>query len=256
MKSAQSLVLSLPRHAVGTGFRDSVWERIHAGEGSPTIVLEAPTSTASKIRYGFLGAAAAAVFLVSLNLLTSDPTSTAVIETLASDEVERMPLSAAVLADHTLGEVSAAAQGLRRRETTRSTPDVSRNLAVIGGGLGLLHDLQLADFLLLGGQSSECMGDAMQMAQQLTREGGSPEQINELVEFLEDCPVERLTFTFNSTSRGIQRNPEIMQFMEARVPGLRGLFQNMRNPLMFPGGPTGQMVIIRLRSASQPEQKR
>jgi hypothetical protein len=77
MQAAQSLVLGLQEHRVGQGFRNEVWNRIHSGEGATEILLQEPISMATKIRYGAIGAAAAALCLVAFHLLTQDraPTS-------------------------------------------------------------------------------------------------------------------------------------------------------------------------------------
>ena len=59
---------------VSIGFRESVWERIQSGEGSPEILLAEPVGIGAKIRYGLVGASAAAAFLFGVNYLFSSNT--------------------------------------------------------------------------------------------------------------------------------------------------------------------------------------
>ncbi|MCA8957611.1 MAG: zf-HC2 domain-containing protein [Planctomycetes bacterium] len=153
MQSTQSLVLGLPEHRVGPRFRETLWARIHAGEGSPEILLQEPVGVATKVRYGLLGAAAAAVVLLGTHLVlranrAADAPSTA--DALASKDLPKteptgspgaahphattpvaagptalvadlqrlapQPLNAANLANYLIKEVSGAATRLQRRK--------------------------------------------------------------------------------------------------------------------------------------------
>ena len=69
LQAAQRMVLQLPRERVGDGFRDQLWQRIQAGEGTPEAVFHEPVPIGTKIRYALTGAAAAAVVLVGALLL-------------------------------------------------------------------------------------------------------------------------------------------------------------------------------------------
>lgn len=73
LQAAQRLVLSLPREEVGESFRDQLWQRIQAGEGTPEAVFHEPVPLAAKVRYALVGAAAAAAVLVAVTLLRNDP---------------------------------------------------------------------------------------------------------------------------------------------------------------------------------------
>src|SRR5688572_9620068 len=74
LQAAQQLILQLPREHVGSGFRDQLFERIRAGEGTPDAVFREPVPLWAKVRYAFTGAAAAAVLLAAaLWLRGSDP---------------------------------------------------------------------------------------------------------------------------------------------------------------------------------------
>lgn len=94
LQSTQSLLFDIEPPIVSPRFRDQVWDRIHAGEGSTEILLQEPISTGTKLRYGLVGAAAAALFVVGLQLITkpgvSEPTTelAAVNEPQTGDENE------------------------------------------------------------------------------------------------------------------------------------------------------------------------
>lgn len=68
LQNAQDLILRTPRESVGANFRDGLWQRIRAGEGTPEHALRSPIPWASKIRYVATGAAAAAVVIASLQV--------------------------------------------------------------------------------------------------------------------------------------------------------------------------------------------
>ncbi|MBL8728205.1 MAG: zf-HC2 domain-containing protein [Planctomycetes bacterium] len=74
LQAAQQLVLQLPRERVGEHFREQLWERIRAGEGTPEAVFHEPVPFTVKIRYAMTGAAAAAVVLLGVLALRSDAT--------------------------------------------------------------------------------------------------------------------------------------------------------------------------------------
>lgn len=74
LQAAQQLVLQLPREQVGEHFREQLWQRIRAGEGTPDAVFHEPVPFAAKIRYALTGATAAAVVLIGVLALPSDAT--------------------------------------------------------------------------------------------------------------------------------------------------------------------------------------
>lgn len=86
LQAAQDLTLSLRSIEVGSDFRDGLWERIRAGEGTPAAVFEEPVSTATKLRYTLSGAAAAAVLLLGLTYVRDLPTGGS--DDLGSRDVE------------------------------------------------------------------------------------------------------------------------------------------------------------------------
>ncbi len=63
LQAAQRLTLQLPRTRVSADFRDALWDRIKAGEGTPAAVFREPVALVTKVRYALTGAAAAAVVL-------------------------------------------------------------------------------------------------------------------------------------------------------------------------------------------------
>lgn len=72
LQAAQRLTLQLPRMRVGSDFRDGLWERIKAGEGTPAAVFREPVAMLTKARYALTGAAAAAIVLWSAMWLRGD----------------------------------------------------------------------------------------------------------------------------------------------------------------------------------------
>ena len=72
LQSAQRLTLSLRPTQVGGDFREGLWERIQAGEGTPDAVFQEPIPVATKVRYTLSGAAAAAALLIGVTLLQGE----------------------------------------------------------------------------------------------------------------------------------------------------------------------------------------
>ncbi|MBZ0150620.1 MAG: hypothetical protein K8J09_03740, partial [Planctomycetes bacterium] len=64
LQAAQRLTLQLQHPKVGDDFRDGLWARIRAGEGTPEGVFHDGVPLLTKLRYGLTGAAAAAVALL------------------------------------------------------------------------------------------------------------------------------------------------------------------------------------------------
>lgn len=69
LQRAQQLVLQLPRERVGCDFREQLFARIAAGEGTPPAVFREPVPLATKARYLLTGATAAAAVLFAASLL-------------------------------------------------------------------------------------------------------------------------------------------------------------------------------------------
>ncbi len=69
LQAAQQLTLTLHQQEVDNGFREQLWERIHAGEGTPSAVFQEDVPLWSKLRYAFTGAAAAAALLIGVSYL-------------------------------------------------------------------------------------------------------------------------------------------------------------------------------------------
>ncbi|HLQ37505.1 MAG TPA: hypothetical protein VK348_06875 [Planctomycetota bacterium] len=72
LQAAQQLVLRLRQPHVSGEFRERLFERIRAGEGTPEAVFHEPVPMATKIRYVLSGAAAAAAVLVAASLWQKD----------------------------------------------------------------------------------------------------------------------------------------------------------------------------------------
>ena len=76
LQAAQELTLNLKNAEVSCDFRDGLWQRIHAGEGTPSAVFHEQVPLWNKVRYALTGAAAAAALLIGTTFLTKeeDPT--------------------------------------------------------------------------------------------------------------------------------------------------------------------------------------
>ena len=72
LQAAQNLTLRLARMPVSDGFRERLWERISAGEGTPAAVFREPVPLLTKVRYAVTGAAAAAVILLGVTWFRGD----------------------------------------------------------------------------------------------------------------------------------------------------------------------------------------
>jgi hypothetical protein len=72
LQAAQQLTLQLPKEHVSEGFREQLWERIRAGEGTPDAVFHEPVPLLTKARYALTGAAAAAAVLLASTWLRND----------------------------------------------------------------------------------------------------------------------------------------------------------------------------------------
>lgn len=69
MQGAQRLTLQLPAIHVSENFREQLWQRIQAGEGTPEAVFHEPIAWRTKIRYTLTGALAAAAVLMVVTLV-------------------------------------------------------------------------------------------------------------------------------------------------------------------------------------------
>ncbi|MCB9879330.1 MAG: hypothetical protein H6835_17180 [Planctomycetes bacterium] len=65
LQAAQQLTMRLKQPHVGADFREQLWARIHAGEGTPEAVFHEPVPIWTKVRYAATGAAAAAAVLLA-----------------------------------------------------------------------------------------------------------------------------------------------------------------------------------------------
>ena len=76
LQAAQELTLSLSETEVSSNFREGLWDRINAGEGTPSAVFQEEVPLWSKVRYALTGAAAAAALLIGVTFLTKDDVAT------------------------------------------------------------------------------------------------------------------------------------------------------------------------------------
>jgi hypothetical protein len=72
LNAAQDLALKLPSIPVSAGFRDSLWDRIRAGEAGPDVAAMDPLSPWTRVRWFAAGVSAAAAVLVLTHLLQGE----------------------------------------------------------------------------------------------------------------------------------------------------------------------------------------
>ncbi len=163
LHGAQRLAMGLPQARVGSRFRDEVWQRIQAGEGAPDNIAQEPVPALAKVRYGLLGAAAAAVFILAVHYgfrpgvvePSGDPSGeelAKVAEPLVTTPAPAVrDLTPANLAVHTANQVSMAARSLRHRSRTLTRVeqfqpevirDVREKIETMRSGLVMLKQLR------------------------------------------------------------------------------------------------------------------
>lgn len=85
LQAAQRVTLQLPREEVSEGFREQLFARIRAGEGTPDAVFREPVPVLTKARYTLTGAAAAAALLLcGMWLNENDSSSLPVTDSVAN----------------------------------------------------------------------------------------------------------------------------------------------------------------------------
>ena len=133
LQQAQQLTLQLPRQHVSADFRQQLWARIEAGEGTPEAVFHQPVPLATKVRYLLSGASMAAAVLFGLMLLRTPAPTQPTTEIAQHD-----PRPAPVIAQ----PADLASGG--HRLTPRPQPDfvpADAGLAMFGGARPLTPDL-------------------------------------------------------------------------------------------------------------------
>ncbi|MEE2885835.1 MAG: hypothetical protein VX951_00250 [Planctomycetota bacterium] len=258
MQEAQSLIFRLEQPEVTTGFREAVWERVQSGEGTPEVLLNERISFAAKCRYGLVGAAAAALFLLTYNLwFTPSIAPIPPEENLASKESEfaedhsssgviagtqevnggflTEPLTAATLANHTIGEVSGAASRLKlRRKTVLTNPaktpggvwvDIRNDVQVLGDGLQFLGSLEKEDFVEFQGRSRQCMEQA-RIA--LVAPSEDRRSIQVLVQTLSSCPLDGLESGLRFHARATHFDERLLRLIQGDRERINRMFSNMQ----------------------------
>jgi len=123
LQAAQALTLRLQRPHVGPEFREGLWDRIRAGEGTPEAVFHEPVPVWTKVRYAATGAAAAAAVLLGLTWLQHDRDPAPGRQTPVARVVEDTPVDVADApgVDHpTNGDVDAVLTGSLRDRSPRN----------------------------------------------------------------------------------------------------------------------------------------
>lgn len=135
LQEAQSLTLSLKPTEVSSSFREGLWERIHAGEGTPDAVFHEPVAAWTKVRYALTGAAAAAALLIGVTFLQKEePTEPTTNDVARTDTLPpRTPEMASLAGDNRI-------HGLQPRSGAQ--PDQTLSNASALGGNPLLSNAQ------------------------------------------------------------------------------------------------------------------
>lgn len=114
LEAARELALSLPLQRVGPSFREELWQRIRAGEGTPEAVFHEPVSLRTKVRYFATGVAAAGVLLAATHLLRPRPEPAPVVDRQAQQlrpvDVATAPMPPATASRTPLLEPATPAQ--------------------------------------------------------------------------------------------------------------------------------------------------
>lgn len=130
LQAAQRLTLQLQQPRVSPGFREELWERIRAGEGTPDAVFREQVPTLTKLRYALTGAAVAAGVLLAASFLRGDrqaPLPKATDGPLANAPAgDATPTTGHPLAD--------AGNRLQPRHTGRGANGNDAQMAAFGGG--------------------------------------------------------------------------------------------------------------------------
>lgn len=121
LQAAQALAVRLPRHRVGAEFREQLFDRIQAGEGTPPAVFQEAVPFAAKIRYTLTGAAAAAAVLVAATLVQRESPDAPTTDPRASTPLASTPQLSATAA--------ITASGHSARALTGNQPAPSAQLA-------------------------------------------------------------------------------------------------------------------------------
>lgn len=259
MQEAQSLTFQLKPPPVAVSFRNAVWDRVQSGEGTPEVLLREPVNISTKLHYGLIGAAAAAVFLVSYNVWFASTATPSPDPSVASNEEGSLdessnsfitdnrasqavqgdfltePLTAATLANHTIGEVAGAASRLKlRRGTVLANPaqtpggvwlDIRNDVQVLGDGLQFLGSLEKENFVEFQGQSRQCMEQA-RIA--LVTRGKDRQSIQVLVQTLSSCPLDGLENGLRFHARATHFNERLLRVIQQDRERISRMFANLQ----------------------------
>jgi anti-sigma factor RsiW len=246
LKAAQELVLSLPQVKAGSRFRDDVWQRIQSGEGAPDTIAQEPVPVATKVRYGLLGAAAAALFLLVLHYgdgrstepeigsppdigpIAKEPNAEPV-PTLRFPSATVANLTPANLAAQTAEQVSQAARNLRNRSKNlpnlKAFPpevlqDVRREIETMQQGVFMLNQLREGFGIeLRDPDARDCLTRVLatlELQPNLERR----EDVVRTLHSLSGCSLERLQDKLLFTHGSMQpAHEKIMELVRRQPPG-------------------------------------
>ncbi|MHC4078057.1 MAG: anti-sigma factor family protein [Planctomycetota bacterium] len=276
LKGAQELALGLPQAKVGPHFRDDVWQRIQAGEGAPDSIAQEPVPALTKVRYGVLGAAAAAVFILAVHYGVGnspviqespevDPVATNTTDATKPAVPPRMmprmttppaimtpavsELTPANLAAKTAERVSVAARRLRDRSKNLTNPDdfppevirdVRREIETMQSGLVMLKQLRERFGIELRDREARDCETRVLTTLEINSELKRPEQVMRTLTALSGCSLERLHEKLLFSLRNNRADPPFMLWLQQQQ--MRNEFLRRQMQVMSRGQP-GEMRV-------------
>jgi len=218
LKAAQEIVLGLPQAKVGSHFRDDVWQRIQSGEGAPDTIAQEPVPVLTKVRYGLLGAAAAAAFIVAVHysvgsspVIQEPPEVEIANDTTNGTELPVVPrpsatpavadLTPANLAVTTAERVSQAARSLRNRSKNLTNisdfqpevmRDVRQQIATVQNGLVILKQLRKEFGIEFRDREARDCETRVLTTLEMNSKLERPEQVMATLNAMTGCSLDRL----------------------------------------------------------------
>ncbi len=282
LKAAQGLVLRLPQAKVGSRFRDDVWRRIQSGEGAPDAIAQEPVPVFTKVRYGLLGAAAAAVFILAVHYGTGnggtiqeppevdrvatgtpDQTNSSVMSTVAPDPFvaptvgELNPVNLAATAAE---QVSQAARSLRNRSKNLTNisdfqpevlQEVRQDLQTVQSGLVVLKELQQGGFgiELRDDDARDCLTRVLTTLE-MSPELEQPEQVMRVLSAVTGCSLDRLAKNLRFSMESARLNERFLLKLRQWEAQRHQLLRHMLI-VPVPTGQPGELQFQMLRIEPQ-----
>ena len=277
LKAAQELALNLPLARTSGDFRDDVWQRIQAGEGAPDHIMEEPVPAMTKMRYGLIGAAAAAVFILAVhfgfggegNPIPDEPGPVARIDPpIRGNQPEIDPnviptiptgptgpainvLNPQSLAVQTADQVQSAARSLNRRSRyitrieqlePRMLPELRTQIRRLHNGVKLLEHLRNKGWVKVdNAKARDCLTHARTLLQ-FEDDLDKPERLLRTLRALSNCSLDRLgsQIMFTRPSHDVEPN-DFGQWIWRRLKAEPDVFKELEFGIVL--GPDGVQII-------------